>query len=495
MYSTIKTLKKRNLATEQPSLKLSKRRWCLLALCGLLLLGQCTPKKTSQPSAPAEKYLYSDMQIQNEKYLSTFNVPVEMPIAELEKQINAQLKGLIYEDNSYEDDGQDNLKAKIWKLSDIKVQALDSTFLFEVPLKIWVSAGYKISPMGFTMSGYKDTEFAVRLRFISKVSVSPDWRMLTTTHVDSYDWISEPSIKVSGFNIPIKGMVSRLLNRNSDKITQAIDEQVGKAIELRKYVQQAWDLAHNPVLMSEEYNTWLVVLPNQILMTPLLARSGVLRTSIGIKGYTQTITSSVKPLLKTDPLPPLRVVEKIPAEFKVGLISLISYAEAARLAEANFVGKQFAFMDGRYAVEVTSIALFGQNEKLVIKAGLKGSLNGFIYLKGTPTYDPDTKMLSLHDLDYDLDTRNVIFKTANWLLQGKFARMMEKQMVFPLGEQMEEAKKGIQQTLSRRKLADGVELRGTLNEVLPDKVYLTPEHIYAVVFATGKVNIRIEGLL
>jgi hypothetical protein len=100
------------------------------------------------------------MQIQNEKHLSVVNLPLEVPIAELEKQINAQLNGLIYEDNSYDDYDQDNLKAKVWKLSPIKIQALDSTFLFEVPLKIWVSVGYKVSPLGITLSGYKDTEFA-----------------------------------------------------------------------------------------------------------------------------------------------------------------------------------------------------------------------------------------------------------------------------------------------------------------------------------------------
>jgi hypothetical protein len=51
------------------------------------------------------------------------------------KSDQCENKGLIYEDNSYEDEGQDNLKAKVWKISPIKVVAIDSSFLFEVPLK------------------------------------------------------------------------------------------------------------------------------------------------------------------------------------------------------------------------------------------------------------------------------------------------------------------------------------------------------------------------
>ena len=462
-----------------------------------LLLAQCKPAAPDQPAAPKEKYLYSDMQLQDEKHLSSVNIPVEMPLVELERQLNAQLNGLIYEDNSYDDFDTDNLKAKVWKMSPIKVQATDANFLFEVPLKVWVSVRYEASPLGFKIaSGTKETEFSLRLRFVSSIGVSPDWQVLTHTRVDSYDWISEPSIRVAGLSIPVKSMVSRTLSRNFEKITKAIDEQVASTIELKKYVRQAWDLARRPVLMSEEYDTWLVVVPTSAVMTPLLVRNDVLRTTIGIRGYTQTVTSVEEPVITGDAsLPDLLVVDKVPQEFKVGLISMIPYKEATRLAKAKFVGEKFSFNDGRYSVEVTNLEMYGQDEQLIIKAGLKGSLNGIIYLRGTPHYDPETRNLSLKGMDYDLDTRNVIFKTAGWLLQGKFSKMIEKQFVFPVGEQIEEAHQNIQAKLQNNALAKGVVLNGTLSEITPDRVYLTPEHIYAVVFAQGQVTLKVEGLL
>ncbi|GHB58843.1 DUF4403 family protein [Persicitalea jodogahamensis] len=436
------------------------------------------------------------MQLQDEKHLSSINIPVEMPLIEMERQINAQLNGLIYEDNSYDDFDTDNLKAKVWKMSPIKVQAVDSTFLFEVPLKIWVSVRYESSPLGFKISGTKDTEFAIRLRFLSDIGVSPDWQVTTHTRVDSYDWITEPSIRVVGLNIPIKSMVSRMLGRNFEKITKAIDEQVAGTIELRKYVRQAWELARRPVLMSREYDTWLVIVPTSAMMTPLVVKNNILRTSIGIRGYTQTVTSAEEPEIRENSqLPNLLVVDKMPQEFKVGLISVIPYKEATRLAKAKFIGEKYSFNNGSYSVEVTNLEMYGQDEFLIIKAGLKGSLNGIIYLRGIPHYDPETKNLSLKDLDYDLDTRNVIFKTAGWLLQSKFSKMLEKQFVFPVGGQIEEARQSIQKTLQNNVLAKGVTLNGTISEIAPDRVYLTPENIYAVVFAKGRVALKVEGLL
>ncbi|WP_342083334.1 DUF4403 family protein [Dyadobacter sp. OTU695] len=442
-----------------------------------------------------EEYKYSDKEIQNEKHLSVLNVPVEIPVAEIEKQINNQIKGLIYDDNSYEDDNNDNLKAKVWKISPIKVVAIDSSFLFEVPLKIWVSAGYKVSPLGMTMSGYKDTEFSIRIRLISKIGITPSWQIKSETYVDSYDWLSEPNIRVAGINIPIKGMVSRMLNKNFDKITGAIDEQVASNLELKKNAELAWNIARQPVMLAKEYDTWLVIVPTGVEMTPLLAKNNILRSVIGIKGYTQTVTSAVKPAVAPlQKLPDLRIVDKVQDDFKIGLISLVSYEDAAKLATKQFAGEKFSFLSGKYNVEVTSVEMYGQNDRLVIKAGLKGSISGDIYLKGIPYYDPVTQQLSLKGLDYDLDTKNTIVRTAGWLLQGQFSRMMEKRMVFPVGDQIADAKNTIQKALANYKVTEGVVVKGILSDIVPDKVYLTPKHLYSVVFATGRVNLKVDGL-
>ncbi len=490
--------KKKSLDTELPSLSLSKvinrLVWALLLIVTGIGEWQCRPKNTS-PKAPMEEYKYLDKEIQDEKHASIINVPVEMPVSELESQLNARIKGLIYEDNSYEDDSQDNLKAKVWKLDRIKVVAKDSTFLFEVPLKIWVSAGYKFSPLGITMSGYKDTEFSIRIRLISKIGISPSWEVKSETYVDSYDWITEPNVKVGNFKIPIKSMVSRMLNRNFDKISKAIDDQVTSTIELRKYVEVAWNLARQPVLLSKTFDTWLVIRPSSVSMTPLMVTNNVLRAAIGIKAFTQTVTSSAKPDAPAlGKLPNLQIVEKVPENFKIGLISLISYEDASRLATSNFVGKSFSFVKGQYTVQVSGIEMYGQNDRLVIKASLTGSINGHIYLKGTPYYDPQTKLLSLRGLDYDLDTKNTIIRTANWLLQGKFSKMLEGALVFPVGEQIETTKNMVRQMLQSYKVTDGIQLKGTISEVAPDKVYLTPKHLYSVVFAEGNVTLKVEGL-
>ncbi len=444
---------------------------------------------------PTPKYLYSDMEIQSDQFKSSLTVTAQMPLSELERQINKQLSGLLYEDKSYEDDNQDNLKAKVWKLGDIRIQARGNHFLFDVPLKIWASAGYKISPFGYTLEGYRDTEFKIRVRLISEISFSGDWQILSRTRVDSYDWITEPSVSVAGFPIPIKGMISRMLNRNADKITTAIDEQVRENLQVKDKIEEAWLLAQQPQLLSETYHTWLINTPEQVEARLPDAQNGFLNIQAGIRGYTQTIVSEVAPARsRIVKLPPLKIVDNLPQSFNIGLISSISYQEASKIAEAYFKDKTYYFSGNKYSVQIRKIELYGQEERLVIKAGLSGSINGNIYLKGIPRYDPVSQTVYLEELEYDLNTRNVLIRAANWLLHAKFLRMMKEAMVFPIAEQLGTLTETIRTSIANQVISEGITLKGRLNEALPDKINLTPEHIYTVVHATGSLDLHIDKI-
>jgi hypothetical protein len=466
----------------------------VVLVCAYLPIVGCG-QKLPKIKAPAPQYLYSDMEIQSEQTRSSLTVSAQMPLVELERQLNKAITGLIYEDKSYEDDNRDNLKAKVWKLDDIKVQAKGNYFLFDVPLKIWASAGYKFSPFGYTLEGYRDTEFKMRVRLISEIQFSTDWRLVTRTKVDSYDWITEPSISVAGFAIPIKGMISRMLNNNADKITKAIDEQVRENFQVKDKIQEAWILAQQPYLLSEEFHTWLLNTPDKIEAKLPDARNGNLNIHVGIKGYTQTIVSRQTPMRsKIVKLPPLTIVDNLPQSFQIGLISSISYEDASRMAEGFLKDKTYYFSGNRYSIQIKGIQLYGQSDQLIINASLSGSISGSVYLKGKPTYDPVSQSLFLDELEYDLNTRNVLIRAANWLLHGKFLKMMREAMVFPIGDQLNTLTETVRATLANQPIGEGITLKGKLTNATPDKVHLTPDHIYTIIQATGNLDLRIEKI-
>lgn len=178
---------------------------------------------------------------------------------------------------------------------------------------------------------------------------------------------------------------------------------------------------------------------------------------------------------------------------RVGIIAEIPHNEAAKLTADTLIGQNFSFKDGKYNVQVTDIDIYGQADKMVIKAGLKGSINGNVYFKGVPTYNPATKSIYLEHFDYDFDTRNLLLKTANWMFQGVFAKNMQQALTFNIGGQVDEMKKQVQVNLNKT-VSKGVSMSGNLTDLSPDRVYMTPNSIIAVINASGKLNVKVDGL-
>ena len=462
-----------------------------LLLCVSLCNNSCRSDNDNlNPKAPKESYTTTAMEVRNDRFLSTAHVPVSIALADVERQINAQVNGLIYEDNSLNDNDDDNFMAKVWKRGPILINAEDSLFHFTVPLRIWAKAG--VSVLGFTQ--YKETEFEIDLRFKTKFDLDPDWSVNTQTVADGYGWVRRPTVSFVGLKIPITSLVGRMIDKNLGSITKTIDQQVRRNVDLRTPVLRAWNLLREPYLLSEKYRTYLQVVPKRILITPLRFEGRFIRANIGIEGFTLTTTGDKPDVRPAVSLPDLTVVPQVKDDFRIGLLSEVSYPEAARLAAQEFVGQTFKFSSDRYAITVTDIDLYGQNDNLIIKAGLKGTINGTIYLRGRPYYDAQTQTISLKDIRYDLDTKNILQRSAGWLLQGTFARTLGKQFTIPVGSYIADMQTLMQERLKNYQLAKGVVVNGRIDEIRPDQVYLTPTALLAVVNAKGRIDVKVDGL-
>ncbi|MCU0470458.1 MAG: DUF4403 family protein [Arcicella sp.] len=442
----------------------------------------------SNPEAPKESYLYNGKQV--EKNISTIGIPFEITMADVERQINANVKDLVYEDNSMEDNNYDNFMCKVNKRENISVTAQNETFTFLVPLKVWAKVGYKV--LGVNIPP-QELNFDFNVKFGSKFSIAPNWEATVHSFPIGYEWVKKPTVRLAGVDIPVTGLVEKALNSKQDAILKALDDAVRKNVEIKKYIVQAWNTAMQPYLLSEKYRTWLKVTPTELQMTPLTTVNNRVKATIGIKAITETITGTKPTFTPVTSVPDLKLVTQISDDFQVGIMAEIPLSEAAKLTGDTLVGQNFAFKDGKYNVKVTEIDIYGDNDKMVIKSGLSGSINGKIYFKGVPAYDPATKSVYLNDFDYDLKTKNVLVSTANWFFQGKFAKSMQESLTFNIGGQIDEMKKQVQANLNKP-VSKGVTLNGNITELTPDKVYLTPNSIIAVINAKGRLDIKIDGL-
>lgn len=443
----------------------------------------------SNPEPPKEEYLQDTVKVQ--KQLSNFSIPVDIALADIEKQVNTTITGLIYEDNSYTDNDNDLFKTKVWKRGNIVISAAtNDVFDFVVPLKVWAEKGYSV----FGITQYQSTTFEMNLKFSTKFQINPDWTVKTITSPNGYEWITKPVLKFGSIEIPIAPIIGKIISNNHQTFASSIDDAVAKNIAIKPYVIQAWNMLKQPYQVSEEYRTWVRVEPLELLMTPLKTIGRNIKATIGLRAYTETIIGD-KPVTKPPVanIPNLKTAATIPSEFQVMLVNNIPFSEATLMAKKMFVGEKFEFKDGKYNIEVTDLNIYGSNEFLVIKTDIKGSLKGTVYVKGIPVYDPVKQKVVLTNTQLDIKTKNILVKTAAWLLEGKLEQMIQDEYGVPMGELITYAKQSIETSMNAEHYK-GVKTTGKITEVIPDTVALTPDGIMAIVKAKGQINLMVNGL-
>ncbi|MCU0324802.1 MAG: DUF4403 family protein [Spirosomaceae bacterium] len=459
-----------------------------LVLLFILLNISITKAQKINPQAPIESYSQDTIKVQ--KIPSIISIPFDISMNDIEKQINNSIAGLIYEDNSYEDDNKDNFKCKVWKKSNITIPAAtNDVFNVSVPLKIWAEKG--VGAFGYVK--YIPMEFEINLKFSTKFTINQNWSVQTFTTPNGFDWIAKPKINV-GFDIPMDFIIGKIIENNHAKFAKAIDDAVEKNMTIKPYILQAWNVSQQPYLVSEEYRTWVKITPVELLMTPLKAQGRNVKAILGIKAYTETFTGEKPaPPKSVVDVPNLKLISTVPNDFQVALMSDMPHTEAASIAKKMFLGQQYEFKEGKYKIEITDLDIYGSDDKMVIRADLKGSLKGSVFLKGVPVFDPVKRMVVLNNLDFDLQSKSILFKTAAWLLEGQIEKMIQQKFGIPVDDLINFAKQNVESAMNTEYMK-GVKLSGKIDQVVPDKVILTPNSIVAVVMAKGKVELKVDGL-
>ena len=203
------------------------------------------------------------------------------------------------------------------------------------------------------------------------------------------------------------------------------------------------------------------------------------------------VGQSPKPGINRDAIL-FKPVAKIADQSNVSVAAVSSYESASRIITKNFQGKEFA--SGSRKITIQNVELWAKDGKMIVALQMTGSLDGTIYLTGIPNYNPITKEIYFDKMDYVLNTKGLLTKTANWLLQGVIIKKIEANCRYSIKDNLAEGKKNMLPYLTNYSPMKGVYVNGTLSDFEFDKVELTNEAIIAFISTQGKINVSIDGM-
>ncbi len=166
---------------------------------------------------------------------------------------------------------------------------------------------------------------------------------------------------------------------------------------------------------------WLVI-------NPLAVRAGALNyvrdtffLSLGISCRPEL--SSDKSPAKQISLPPLSngasrsgITLYLPANYEYSFLS--------KLLNDSLQGRAFTYKERQVIIKEVAIKGIGHHQ-LELRIDFAGSHEGRIFLRGTPVVDTAKQALSVPDISYSIESREVLVKMAGAILRGKIRRTVQ----------------------------------------------------------------------
>ncbi|WP_445738444.1 DUF4403 family protein [Mariniflexile sp.] len=422
---------------------------------------------------------------------SFINFPVTIKLKDIENQTNAILKGLIYEDKTIEDD---NIEIKIWKQAPITInndQKFNGKIETILPLKANIK--YRVGTQALGVNLYKMSEFNLNgvVTLTSDIGLS-NWKLKSRTQLKDLEWTESPSLLVYGKNLPVTYLVNPAIKIFRAEIAKSIDAAIEASMDFKPNVLAAIEKLTVPFKMSDNYESWLRIVPIEIYTTDAKLKNDQVLLNMGMKCTMETLIGK-QPESKFDAKNiVLKPVNKMPNRVTSNIIAVSTYNDASKIMTKNFSGQEFG--SGSKKVTVKKVDLWHKDGNMVIALDLKGSVNGTIYLQGLPLYDSATKEIYFNNLDYVLDTKSQLIRTANWLAKGLILKRIQENCRYSIQPNLDEGKQTILNYLSNYSPIPGVFVNGKMEDINFQGIQLTNNAILAFLKINGEISVTVDGL-
>jgi hypothetical protein len=326
------------------------------------------------------------------------------------------------------------------------------------------------------------------------IKVTPDFTLTSqsTAQVNPIDPCKVGPFGAFDVTSKIRDVIQGVLNRQAEGVDRGLQQ-----VKLRPIVETAWTRANEPFPLSK--NAWLVLSPERVVSNQLtFENSGNgqiwLETGLAITAR-PSIKIGREPAVQAQPLPKLEV-GPVGDLFYLFVPVDVDYAEIEKaIKESMQIGKEgllYIDEDTKRKLRVTAVTMWGNGQTLWLKVAMHGRLSGFVYLYGRPNVDAVTGLLTVPDLEFDVDTKQLLVKAAVWLNHDRFRDFIRNLFRVQLKPQLERTKLQLADALNQT--YENVQLSGQVDtlRVLGIESYPEPTKSYVRVYldTSGRLALR-----
>jgi hypothetical protein len=433
------------------------------------------------------------------KQNSFIGLPIHISTKGMATSINKKFQLEIYKDDKFDDNGNDNLKLTVLKRNEFIVNTSADGISIIAPLHI--DFVYNLKAFGAIEKPINQS-LNLTVVFNTTPSIDRDWNLKLNSK-GKISWDDLPVINLGFTSLNLPDLFGSVIQGQVNKMALKIDQEAAKSIDIKKMVGDAYKNLSEPILLDSIHKAWLLINPKNVFITPITYTNEEMLLKLGINTMIELV-SGYKP--KNDSfsttLPPLRQTNSFNDQVKINLSANISFDQINEKLAQQFVEKPILLEGDEYKINIKEAKAFPYGNKIMIALDVDGKVSkgkigkgikGIIYAVGVPNYNASTKSLEVKQFDFEIKTRDILLKSATWLLNSKkFRESLEKQMVFSIATQLNDAKKSANDAINKKWL-DYLDLSGTISSIEPAGIYITPNNLNINITTEGTLKVSLNG--
>ena len=319
----------------------------------------------------------------------------------------------------------------------------------------------------------KHVTFAAR----SRLSWTDAWTIQSHTTFEDPEF---PDLcRLDRNDIEIMPLLSRIARAKVQALAPALDATVRERGESKHRAETVWKQLYEPIQVTP--SLWITLNPSDIAAGPIGSGGDrTIETAVDLQLKPHAVFGNPPPS-SPQPLPPLLPASDRHEGFHLAIPVTVPYADINRRLAKDLVGQEIELSAGKH-LSIVSAQLYGSGHSLLVELGIKGPVDGLLYVTGKPVLDSSTGILRFDELDFTIETRNVLARAATWLLSKEVLARLEPETRIELSDRLEQLRRQLARALTRQ-LTPGTWLQGTVTA-------LTPLGIYPI---EGGVEVHIEA--
>lgn len=319
----------------------------------------------------------------------------------------------------------------------------------------------------------------IKLSYETDLSLQKNWSLQAKTTLKELTPIDPCNITFVQYNAT--DHVTEEVNKQLIEVAKDIDKQIAN-YPLKKEIDGLWKSLQDPISMKE-YG-FLSIQPNSLGVKRIQFDQKKLNLQVVIG--MQPVVDFTKPILTPTPTPPNEAPET-PSDFNLFIDLHGTYDSINRLL-ATHLNQQSMILKGRTFV-MDQVEIAGTNEeKFILKVQFSGNKKGTLFFQATPIIDSTGAEIRFKNVDFDLETKHVLMKSAKWILNKRITEKVENEFSYSLKKMLEDARKSLEKEVNSMNQS-GFQLKGKFHSIQINSV--VPQSDYLLLRANIKGNIQL----